>query len=113
MSEFKYKFCKGCGHNIEVGSMDSYEVVDGILHHCPRCNHPLVKETFSGVQADYADPTKSIAEYAQFLPTVDQLNYVEYILNKQLAKVTKAQKQLFETITKIQIMREIAKENEA
>jgi hypothetical protein len=112
--DYKYKFCCGCGRNIEIGSMERYETVDGFLYHCPVCDHPMIVENDTGVVADYVDQRKQPrrVDYSEFLPNVDQLNYLAHIVSKQEGKLQHALKQVHTINTKIQIMKELAKEQE-
>jgi PleD family two-component response regulator len=63
-----------------------------------------------GVDTIAPPPKLNIEE---FLPTVDQLNYAIHCLKKQIVKVEHAHRQLHDTITKFDILREYLKEKES
>lgn len=92
-------YCKTCGKSVDRSNLIK-DTVDSVeLIYCPVCRSVLSAKIPANVYADY-------------LPTVDQINYTIHCLQKQEAKVTNALKQLHETITKLDILREMSKEKE-
>ena len=76
--------------------------VDGVtLVCCPHCNSTLfVKSDLQALSAK------------QFSLTSDQCSYTIHCLQKQEVKLQHALKQVHETITTLEILRELAKEKE-
>jgi uncharacterized Zn finger protein (UPF0148 family) len=89
-----YTFCTRCHTNIEESLLIAGDA-DNL--YCPVCD-TLVKKK--------APPKK---EYAL---TVDQCTYTIHCLQKQEIKLNHALKQVHDTITTLEILRELAKEKE-
>jgi hypothetical protein len=76
------------------------EVDGAVVIGCPCC-HAIIAVKSEAVALDYSD----------YLPTEEQLTYTIHCLLKQKTKLSHALKQVHATITKLEVLRELAKEN--
>lgn len=101
MKDREYMHCIKCSHNIHRDCTGLQEINDIVIITCPVCGAILDAQAKSAPLA-----------YSDYLPTVDQCTYTIHCLQKQEAKLSNALKQIHDTITKLDILREIAKEKE-
>lgn len=96
----EYSYCTECETNIEHSLLEVFEVDGVTLVGCPRCGNIMSAKADSPVSND------------AYMLTTDQCTYTIHCLLKQEAKLQHALAQVHHTITKLEILRELAKEKE-
>ncbi|BCS54078.1 hypothetical protein [Geobacter sp. SVR] len=98
----KDTYCRKCWLRLrKLAPLTCYERADGAAYHCSFCGDFIYAERFDTVMPEQ-----------DYSLTQDELRYTIHSLQKQLAKVGNARAQLITTITKLEIMLELAKEKE-
>lgn len=99
--------CKHCGVSIDVEATPK-EVINNegqpsvLIVYCPACR---------GVLGAFAEAIPTGKEqYSMYLPSVDECTYTIHCLLKQESKLQRALEQVHGTITKLEVLRELAKE---
>jgi len=94
-----YSVCPHCSTLVHNLALHVYTVDDADVNLCPGCGGVIsVKHAYN---------------YDMYLPTSDQCTYTIHCLQKQESKLTNALKQVHDTITKLEVLRELAKEKES
>lgn len=93
-------FCTNCGRNIVNDCLHISEVDRATIISCPICHQIL------------AVKSEAVPDYEEYLLTVDQYNYTIHCLLKQEVKLKNALTQVHHTVTKLEILRELAREKE-
>jgi len=99
MNEFT--ICKHCEKNIHFTELHVEEVDGATVIGCPLCHRIMSVKT-----------EEQELDYSQYLPSPDQITYTIHCLMKQAAKLKHAMAQVAQTITKLEVLRELAQENE-
>jgi hypothetical protein len=97
----EYTFCKHCEKNIHCTELHVEEVDGATVIGCPSCHRIMAVKT-----------EEQELDYSQYLPSPDQITYTIHCLMKQATKLKHAMAQVAQTITKLEVLRELAQENE-
>lgn len=97
----EYTHCNFCTYHIPNSELVIKEVDGATVISCPDCL------TILAVKVEQTQ-----MDYSEFLPNVDEINYTIHCLHKQATKLSSGLVQLYSTITKFEILRELAKEKE-
>lgn len=96
-----YTYCKNCKKNIFHTELIVEEVDGATVIGCPSC-HKII-----------AVKTEAVAlDYSAYLPSPDQITYTIHCLQKQAVKLNHALSQVTQTITKLEVLRELALEHQ-
>ena len=96
----EYTECNFCRRRFDTEDLVVHEVDGAVVIGCPCC-HSII-----AVKSEVTE-----RDYSEYLPTAEQLTYTIHCLMKQKAKLSHALKQVHATITKLEVLRELAKEN--